>query len=205
MQAIPIALANRDLIGIAETGSGKTAAFIIPMLMYISSLPKICEENNNVNLGPYAIVLVPTRELSMQISDEIKKFSQRFGYRSVSIIGGHSFDEQSFHLRNGVEIVIATPGRLVDCLDRRMLVLSQCTYVVMDEADRMIDMGFENDVQTILDALPVSNEKPDTQDAENMLELKKRLGKEMWYRQTIMFSATMAPTVEKLARRYPLK
>ncbi|KAG9286717.1 hypothetical protein G9A89_012267 [Geosiphon pyriformis] len=199
-QAIPIGLQNRDIIGIAETGSGKTASFVIPMLVYISDLPRLCEEN--MSEGPYALILAPTRELAQQIEQETLKFAAPMGFNCVSIVGGHAVEEQAFNLRNGAEIIIATPGRLKDCLDRRILVLNQCTYVVMDEADRMIDMGFETDVNTILDALPVSNVKPDSEEAENPIEMLKKLGQKERYRQTVMFSATMPPAVERLAKRY---
>ncbi|KAJ3322154.1 mRNA splicing protein prp28 [Gonapodya sp. JEL0774] len=124
------------------------------------------------------------------------------GFNVVSIVGGHAIEEQSFQLRNGVYIIVATPGRLKDCLDKRILVLSQCTYVIMDEADRMIDLGFEPDVNFILDALPVSNLKPDTEDAENPNETLKSLGLSGKYRQTFMFSATFPPAVERLAKKY---
>ena len=100
-----------------------------------------------MNDGPYAIVLAPTRELAQQIESEAKKFASPMGFTCVSIVGGHTIEEQSFSMRNGAEIVIATPGRLLDCLERRVLVLSQCTYVVMDEADRMMDMGFRGECQ----------------------------------------------------------
>ncbi len=198
-QAIPIAVKNRDLIGIAETGSGKTASFLIPMLTFIQQLPPITEEN--MTLGPYALILAPTRELAQQIEQEATKFCSRLGYRCVSIVGGHTIEEQSFNLRNGAELIIATPGRLRDVLDRRILVLSQCTYVVMDEADRMVDMGFEVDVNFILDALPVNNFKPDSDDAEDPESLKKKLGVDRPFRQTVMFSATMPAAVERLAKK----
>ncbi|KAJ1655159.1 mRNA splicing protein prp28 [Dispira simplex] len=210
-QAIPIGLQNRDIIGIAETGSGKTASFLIPMLVYISALAPLTAEN--MQDGPYALILAPTRELALQIEQEAIKFAKPLKYHCVSLVGGHAIEEQSFNLRNGAEIIIATPGRLKDCLDRRILVLSQCAYVVMDEADRMIDMGFEPDVKYILDALPVSNLKPDTDDA---LDANKMLHdvpsgsteqdgqptREGRYRQTTMFSATMPPAVERLAQKY---
>ena len=130
-QAIPIGLLNRDIIGIAKTGSGKTAAFLIPMLVFISTLPPLSDSNRHD--GPYALILAPTRELAQQIENETSKFASRLKLTSVSIVGGHSLDEQAFALRNGAEIVIATPGRLKDMLDRHMLVLNQCTYIVMDE------------------------------------------------------------------------
>ncbi|KAI7859354.1 P-loop containing nucleoside triphosphate hydrolase protein [Circinella umbellata] len=194
-QTIPIGVQNRDIIGIAETGSGKTASFVIPLLVYISDLPKL--DADNMSDGPYALIMAPTRELAQQIEQETLKFATPMGFNCVSIVGGHSIEEQAFNLRNGAEIIIATPGRLKDCLDRRILVLNQCTYVVMDEADRMIDMGFEADVNFILDALPVSNLKPE--DEEGMI---MELDRGRKYRQTTMFSATMPPAVERLAKKY---
>ncbi|GAB0131635.1 mRNA splicing protein prp28 [Epichloe bromicola] len=198
--AIPIALQARDLIGVAVTGSGKTAAFLLPLLVYISDLPPLTEINKND--GPYGLILAPTRELVQQIETEARKFAEPLGFRCVSIVGGHSLEEQAFALRNGAEIIVATPGRLVDCIERRLLVLSQCCYVIMDEADRMIDLGFEESVNKILDALPVSNEKPDTEDAENAQLMKRHLGGRDKYRQTMMYTATMPPIVERIAKKY---
>jgi ATP-dependent RNA helicase DDX23/PRP28 len=193
--AIPIALQCRDLIGVAVTGSGKTAAFILPLLVYISQLPPLGPANRND--GPYALVLAPTRELAQQIEVEAKKFANPLGFRTAVIVGGHSIEEQAFQMRDGVEIIIATPGRLVDCIERRVLVLSQCAYVIMDEADRMIDMGFEEPVNKILDALPVGNEKPDDDRAEDPTAMKRGM-----YRQTMMYTATMPTAVERIARKY---
>ncbi|PMB66109.1 Pre-mRNA-splicing ATP-dependent RNA helicase PRP28 [Beauveria bassiana] len=198
--AIPIALQARDLIGVAVTGSGKTAAFLLPLLVYISDLPPLGETNKND--GPYALILAPTRELVQQIETEAKKFGDPLGFRSVSIVGGHSLEEQAYALRNGAEIIVATPGRLIDCIERRLLVLSQCCYVIMDEADRMIDMGFEEPVNKILDALPVSNEKPDTEEAEDGRLMQRYVGEKDRYRQTMMFTATMPPLVENIAKKY---
>ena len=198
--AIPIALQARDLIGVAVTGSGKTAAFLLPLLVYISELPPLTEYNKND--GPYALILAPTRELVQQIESEARKFADPLGFTVVSIVGGHSLEEQAFALRNGAEIIVATPGRLVDCIERRLLVFSQCCYVIMDEADRMIDQGFEEPLTKILDALPVSNEKPDTEDAENPQLMSRYLGGKDRYRQTMMYTATMPPTVEKIAKKY---
>ncbi|GAA6003182.1 uncharacterized protein JCM10292_002906 [Rhodotorula paludigena] len=210
-QAIPIGLQNRDLIGIAETGSGKTAAFTIPMLSYIARLPPLTDENRAK--GPYALVLAPTRELAQQIEAETNKFCRALGYRCVSIVGGKAIEEQQFNMRDGAEIVIATPGRLKDCIERSVLVLAQCTYVVMDEADRMVSLGFEEVINFILDSLPVSNLKPDTAEAEDAEKMTMTLsapqGEEgtvpaelALYRQTAMYSATMPPAVERLAKKY---
>lgn len=192
MAAIPLGLQQRDVIGIAETGSGKTAAFVLPMLSYITKLPPMSEDNEAE--GPYAVVMAPTRELAQQIEDETVKFAHYLGIKVVSIVGGQSIEEQGFKLRQGCEVVIATPGRLLDCLERRYAVLNQCNYVVLDEADRMIDMGFEPQVVGVLDAMPSSNLKPENEDEE--LDEKKI------YRTTYMFSATMPPAVERLARKY---
>lgn len=197
--AIPIALQARDLIGVAVTGSGKTASFLLPLLVYISGLPML-DEYNKAD-GPYALILAPTRELAQQIETEAKKFATPLGFTCVSIVGGHSLEEQAFALRNGAEIIVATPGRLVDCIERRLLVLQQCCYIIMDEADRMIDLGFEESLNKILDALPVSNEKPDTEEAENAQLMSKYLSKGR-YRQTMMYTATMPPLVEKIAKKY---
>jgi ATP-dependent RNA helicase DDX23/PRP28 len=198
--AIPIALQARDLIGVAVTGSGKTAAFLLPLLVYISELPPLNEFTKND--GPYAIILAPTRELAQQIEVEAKKFADPLNFTCVSIVGGHSIEEQIHNLRNGAEIIIATPGRLVDCIERRVLVLGQCCYVIMDEADRMIDLGFEEAVNKILDALPVGNEKPDTDDAEDAQAMSRHLGGKDRYRQTMMYTATMPSAVEKIAKKY---
>lgn len=198
--AIPIALQSRDLIGVAVTGSGKTAAFLLPLLVYISELPALTESTKND--GPYAIILAPTRELAQQIEIEATKFATPLGFTCVSIVGGHSLEEQSYAMRDGAEIVIATPGRLVDCIERRVLVLGQCCYVIMDEADRMIDLGFEEPVNKILDALPVVNEKPDTEEAEDPALMSKHLGGKDRYRQTMMYTATMPAAVERIARKY---
>ncbi|XP_066258528.1 probable ATP-dependent RNA helicase DDX23 [Euwallacea similis] len=200
-QAIPIGMQNRDIIGVAETGSGKTLAFLIPLLSWIQSLPKI-ERNEVADQGPYAIILAPTRELAQQIEEETVKFGQPLGIRTVVVVGGLSREEQGFRLRMGCEIVIATPGRLIDVLENRYLVLNQCTYIVLDEADRMIDLGFEPDVQKILEYMPVSNLKPDNDDAEDSKILLANYNSRKKYRQTVMFTATMPPAVERLARTY---
>ncbi|CAF3837841.1 unnamed protein product [Adineta steineri] len=196
-QAIPIGLQNRDVMGIAETGSGKTAAFLIPLLAWIRSLPKV-ERSIDADNGPYALILAPTRELAQQIEEEAVKFGKPLNITVVSVIGGLSREEQGFKLRLGCHIVIGTPGRLIDVLENRYLTLQQCTYLVMDEADRMIDMGFETDVKRILEYLPVTNQKPDNELAENTKDFNSKDK----YRQTVMFTATMTPAIERLARTY---
>ncbi|EPX74399.1 U5 snRNP-associated protein Prp28 [Schizosaccharomyces octosporus yFS286] len=192
--SIPVLSQGKDLIGIAETGSGKTAAFMIPLIQAILKYPPLDERN--LHLGPYAIVLAPTRELAQQIQAEGNKFAEPLGFRCVSVVGGHAFEEQSFQLSQGAHIVVATPGRLVDCLDRRVFVLSQCSYVVMDEADRMLDMGFEEDVNKILESLPSSN----SSDKNAIIPASE--GQPSSMRRTLMFSATLPPRVANLAQRY---
>ena len=189
--ALPIGLRNLDVVGIAQTGSGKTVAFVLPMLVYISRLPKLTKET--AELGPYAIVLAPTRELATQIEEETRKFASPMGIRCACLVGGENIQDQGFLLGKGAEIVIATPGRMFDCIERRFLVLDQCNYIVLDEADRMIDMNFEQQLLKILECMPSSNLRPENELEE---ETDKR------YRQTIMFSATMPPKVENLARKY---
>ncbi|OUC45364.1 DEAD/DEAH box helicase, partial [Trichinella nativa] len=200
-QAIPIGLQNRDVIGVAETGSGKTAAFLIPLLVWLMSLPKIerytdddgggfeffcfvmIKREEDVDQGPYAVIMAPTRELAQQIEEEANKFGGPLGVRTVSVIGGLSREEQGFKLRMGCEIVIATPGRLVDVLENRYLVLNQCTYVILDEADKMLDMGFEPYVQNILSYMPVTNLKPDTEEAEDEKALLNNFYSKKKFRQ----------------------
>lgn len=202
--AIPVALGLRDVIGVAETGSGKTASFVIPLLSYILELPVLNEITKTD--GPYGIVLAPTRELAQQIEIETQKFCTPLGFRCASIVGGHSIEEQVYKIQDGTEIVIATPGRLVDCLERRILVLSQCCYVVMDEADRMIDLGFEEQVTKILSALPVTNEKPTGDELETEAEVLQQettfLGGKHRYRQTMMYTATWPRAIERIAEKY---
>lgn len=182
-QAIPIALNNRDFIGLAETGSGKTLAFILPILNRILSLPKMNAETA-LN-GPYALILTPTRELSIQIEKVISAFQKRSGIKGMAIIGGHSMAEQSMRMRQGYEIIVATPGRLRDCLEQHVLVLNQCLFLVLDEADRMVELNFDDDLSYIRKCLPTPS--PDAQ---------------MALHQTLMFSATMSNAVERIARLY---
>lgn len=200
-QAIPIGLQNRDLIGIAETGSGKTASFVIPMLAYISQLPRLSESNRH--LGPYALIIAPTRELAQQIEVETTKFTANMGYTCVSIVGGRDMNDQAYNLRNGAEIIVATPGRLKDCVERHVLVLSQCLYLVLDEADKSIGLGFADVLDYIMDSMPASNLKPDSEESEDPLALMRTEGAMTpKYRVTMLYSATMPVSVERLAKNY---
>jgi len=189
--AIPIGLKNRDMVGIAQTGSGKTCAFLLPLLVYIDKLPRLTPVL--AQDGPYAVILAPSRELAQQIAGECDKLSRGLKIRNVAIVGGLSIQDQGFFIREGAEICIATPGRLFDCIERRYLVLNQCNYMILDEADRMIDMNFEPQIVKIIESMPSSNLRPVE---ETEWDANKT------YRQTTMFSATMPLKVELLAKKY---
>lgn len=195
--AIPLASQHRDLVGIAETGSGKTLAFLLPLLTYILNIePEYLkyehtqEGNNHKTLG---LILAPTRELALQISTECQKFTDILGLSVVTIIGGHQYEETVHSLRNGVHIVVATPGRLIDSLERGIISLQKCYYLIIDEADKMIDMGFEKSLQQILDFLPTSETLQSSLDSR-ILRIKERI--------TLMFTATISPAIEKITKNY---
>jgi ATP-dependent RNA helicase RhlE len=164
-EAIPVALAGRDLIGCAATGTGKTAAFLLPILQRLSTGQRnVCR----------ALVLSPTRELAMQIDEQALAIGYHVGLTAVSVVGGVDMRPQERALRAGAEIVVATPGRLLDHMRFDYVDFNAVEVLVLDEADRMLDMGFLPDIRRILRALPVD-------------------------RQTLMFSATMAPEIRQLA------
>ncbi|KAM9936627.1 hypothetical protein OXX80_003825 [Metschnikowia pulcherrima] len=195
--AIPLALRNRDVVGIAETGSGKTLAFLLPILSYLLGIEKAymerehpLEANHNKTL---ALILAPTRELALQITKEAEKFTSLLGYSVVTIIGGHQYEESVHSLRNGVHIIVATPGRLVDSLERGIVSLEKCYHLTMDEADKMIDMGFEKSLQKILSFLPTSEHLQSTLDCR-IFRVQKRA--------TLMFTATISPAIEKITKNY---
>ncbi|KAF8390491.1 hypothetical protein HHK36_025017 [Tetracentron sinense] len=144
-QGWPMALKGRDLIGIAETGSGKTLAYLLPALVHVSAQPRLAQGE-----GPIVLVLAPTRELAVQIQEEAVKFASRSNLRSTCIYGGAPKGPQIRDLQRGVEIVIATPGRLIDMLEAQHTNLRRVTYLVLDEADRMLDMGFEPQIRKIV-------------------------------------------------------
>nr|GMD77079.1 DEAD-box ATP-dependent RNA helicase 24 [Ipomoea batatas] len=169
-QALPIALSGRDIIGIAKTGSGKTAAFVLPLMVHIMDQPELEKEE-----GPIGVICAPTRELAHQIYVETKKFAKSHGIRVSAVYGGMSKLEQFKELKAGCEIVVATPGRLIDMIKMKAATMTRATYLVLDEADRMFDLGFEPQIRSIVGQI-----RPD--------------------RQTLLFSATMPRKVEKLAR-----
>jgi ATP-dependent RNA helicase DeaD len=168
--AIPLILKGSDIIGQAHTGTGKTAAFSLPMLKKVKPKGSI-----------QSLVLVPTRELVVQVTKEINRFGRYTGIRTASIYGGQNIGIQYDQLRRGVQIIVATPGRLIDFIKQDSINLDNVNFVVLDEADRMLDMGFIDEIKFILFSLEKEN------------------------RQTCLFSATMPPTVSRLAREYMKK
>ena len=175
-QAIPVALTGSDLIATAQTGTGKTLAFLLPI---VDTLLRESTAGNPAK-GIQALILTPTRELAMQIHDAFAKLSVGTGFRATAIVGGMSEQPQLNSIRRGAHIVIATPGRLVDYLQRRLIDLSTVRVSVLDEADRMLDMGFLPAIERILSALPAK-------------------------RQSLFFSATMEKPVEQLIQRHSRK
>ena len=174
-KAIPIVLEGRDVMGAAQTGTGKTAAFTLPLLQRML-------RHENASMSPArhpvrALVLAPTRELADQVADNVKKYAKHSQLRSAVVFGGIDMKPQTLQLKAGVEVLIATPGRLLDHIEAKNTVLNQVEYVVLDEADRMLDIGFLPDLQRILSFLPKQ-------------------------RQTLLFSATFSPEIRKLANSY---
>jgi ATP-dependent RNA helicase RhlE len=166
-KAIPIVLRGFDLIGSAETGTGKTAAFLLPIIQRLNETKSL--------RGIRVLIVAPTRELTLQIETAYRQFALKSSPRGVAIIGGASMQRQREALRRGAGVVIATPGRLLDHLDRGSLDLSRIEVLVLDEADRMLDMGFWPSIRRILEKLPTN-------------------------RQTLLFSATMSASIEEVAR-----
>ena len=177
----PSSLSGRDVIGIAETGSGKTYAFALPCVEALSSAPKAAPSKRDITVYPRAVIVSPTRELAMQTHSSISTLASLVGLSAVCIYGGASKDEQRNLMRqnNGVDIVVATPGRLKDFLSEGCISLSQVLFAVLDEADRMLDKGFEEDIKLILGDCPAPEK-----------------------RQTLMFTATWPMSVQSLAEGF---
>jgi len=174
-QAIPHVLAGSDLMGAAQTGTGKTAAFVLPIIQKI-----LRHASNSASPARHpirALVLTPTRELAVQVAENAASYSKHTDLRTAVVYGGVDMKEQVALLRNGVEILIATPGRLLDHIGSKVANLSQVELLVLDEADRMLDMGFLPDLQRIINLIPAQ-------------------------RQTLLFSATFSPEIKKLAQSY---
>ena len=168
--AIPSVLMGRDLVGIAQTGTGKTAGFVLPML-------DILHQGRSRAMMPRSLILEPTRELAMQVAENFDKYGKYHPLSMALLIGGVQMGDQIKALEKGVDVLIATPGRLKDLFERGKILLSGCELLVIDEADRMLDMGFIPDIEEICSRLPRS-------------------------RQTLLFSATMPPPIQKLAAKF---
>jgi superfamily II DNA/RNA helicase len=169
-QAIPSVLMMRDIIGIAQTGTGKTASFVLPMI-------DILAQGRARARMPRSLILEPTRELAMQVAENFEKYGKYHKLNMALLIGGTNMADQIKKLEKGVDVLIATPGRLMDLFGRGKILLTGCSLLVIDEADRMLDMGFIPDIEEICTKLPKN-------------------------RQTLLFSATMPPPIKKLADRF---
>lgn len=172
-QAIPIVAAGTDLVGCAQTGTGKTAAFAIPIIDYIQKMPGVGKKHNNIR----ALIVTPTRELALQIEESFKSLGQYTRVRTTTIFGGVSQIPQVEQLKRGTEVLVATPGRLLDLEKQGFIDLNQLHILVLDEADQMLDMGFINDVKKIVKLTPNN-------------------------RQTLLFSATMPLEIRALAEDF---
>ena len=167
-EAIPMLMEGRDLLGQAATGTGKTAAFALPMLERIA---------DGRGKSPSSLILVPTRELAMQVAEAVHKYGRKLGITVLPVYGGAPMEQQIRTLKRGVDVVVATPGRALDHIRRNTLKLGEVRVVILDEADEMLDMGFPEDLEAILNATP--SEK-----------------------QTALFSATMAPRIAAIGERH---
>jgi superfamily II DNA/RNA helicase len=169
-QAIPPVLMMKDIVGIAQTGTGKTASFVLPMIDILS-------HGRRRALMPRSLILEPTRELAAQVAENFEKYGTNHDLKMALLIGGVQMGDQLKALNEGVDVLIATPGRLMDLFERGKIMLTGCELLVIDEADRMLDMGFIPDIEFICSKLPET-------------------------RQTMLFSATMPPPIEKLAKKF---
>ncbi|KAL3625392.1 DEAD-box ATP-dependent RNA helicase 37 [Castilleja foliolosa] len=176
--AIPISLAGRDLMACAQTGSGKTAAFCFPIISGIMKSRSLQMPPGSRTVFPLALIISPTRELSMQIHEEAKKFAYQTGVRVVVVYGGAPINHQLRELEKGVHILVATPGRLVDLLERAKVSLQRIRYLALDEADRMLDMGFEPQIRKIVEQMDMTPRGE---------------------RQTMLFSATFPKEIQRMA------
>jgi superfamily II DNA/RNA helicase len=174
-QAIPLVLAGCDLMAGAQTGTGKTAAFALPVLQKL--LPFATSSPSPARHPVRALILVPTRELAIQVESSVKMYSKYSQLRSLVVFGGVDIKTQTPHLRSGVEILVATPGRLLDHIEQKSVQLNHVQLLVLDEADRMLDMGFMPDLKRILALLPAA-------------------------RQNLMFSATFSPEIKRLSAEF---
>jgi ATP-dependent RNA helicase RhlE len=174
VQAIPVALGGRDIMGLAQTGTGKTAGFTLPIIQrLLDGKPAIPPNAHRAR----ALILTPTRELCVQVEESFRKYGRHSKLRAVAIYGGVGLEPQQEKLRKGIDVIVATPGRLLDHMERENVKFDDLEILVLDEADRMLDMGFAPQLNRIVAEIPR-------------------------FRQTMLFSATMPPEVEALARKY---
>ncbi|HET7152570.1 MAG TPA: DEAD/DEAH box helicase, partial [Candidatus Kapabacteria bacterium] len=181
-QAIPIVLQGKDIIGCAQTGTGKTAAFVLPVLQRLfidndNAAPVAHAHDKKApkyNRIVRALVLTPTRELALQVEESVQEYGKFTGVKPLAVYGGVGLEPQIRALKQGVDFVVATPGRLLDLIERRCIDLSKIEVLVLDEADRMLDMGFIHDVRKVISMIPKE-------------------------RQTLLFSATISNDIKKLA------
>src|SRR5437764_1204789 len=185
ISAMPLILAGHDVIGIAQTGTGKTAAFVLPILMKLAESKQTATQAYNAarnrqsgsDRGPRALVVAPTRELVVQIEENVRAYAKHVPLRMATVFGGVNERPQIEALRSGVDLVVATPGRLIDLMEQRAANLSSVEFLVLDEADRMLDMGFLPQIRRIVKALPQK-------------------------RQTLMFSASLSHEIEQLTHQF---
>lgn len=195
--AIPSALDFKDILGIAKTGSGKTLAFVLPLISYIMSIDlKIFDQNMEsiyTSGNILGLIVVPTRELAIQIYEKTSAIAFEFFINVFCLIGGHDYNDFLFSEKKKTHIVIATPGRLIEFLEKKLITLNYCFYFILDEADKMIDMGFEPSIKKIINYLP-------NQDMLNEFQLisNSTINKIV----TLMFSATFTPEIKELANFY---
>lgn len=168
-QAIPVILRKHDVLACAQTGTGKTASFALPLIQFLATAPR---RSGN---GPRALILAPTRELAIQIGENIEVYARKTHVKHAVVFGGVSINNQISELRRRPDILVATPGRLLDLVSQHALTLGQVDYLVLDEADRMLDMGFIRDIRKVVDMVPTE-------------------------RQTLLFSATMPRHIEEFAQ-----
>src|SRR5687768_3629100 len=177
-EAIPLVLAGRDVLAGAQTGTGKTAAFVLPIIQRLTSTRPSGQAGPPNGRSPIRVlVLTPTRELALQVEESVRTYGHRRPVGSTAIYGGVGFDQQVRRLRQGPQIVVATPGRLLDHVGQRTIDLSRVETLVLDEADRMLDMGFIRDIRRVLEVLPKQ-------------------------RQNLLFSATFSEEIRSLARGF---
>jgi superfamily II DNA/RNA helicase len=169
-QAIPQVLMGRDILGCAQTGTGKTASFMLPLVEILST-------GQSKSRMPRSLILAPTRELAMQVSEDFKLFNKYLKLQMALLIGGVSFSEQDSKLAKGVDVLVATPGRLLDHIERGKVILKDVKILVIDEADRMLDMGFIPDIEKITKLLPK-------------------------IRQTLFFSATLSQEIRHIGEKF---